>query len=542
MEESSLLEQLTAKRLYNKILRAVKKGKITKDNFLTQEETKISGLKSQPTAVSDAPVAGPLAHSSSADTILSEPAQMSHEHDANWVYSALQEAMEDYSDPRSSSDNSSFDTLNIPNTSKMYKYSGEMNQPSTSYARAAKNPYKKRGKQTKAPVRKFTNEESEPKSSPTMQVVNSRQQYKPARKQQQPQQPHHQQQQQQRPAVPSETTFRGEIRQNYLEAEEEWRKPKPSMRPQGKFKSKNQLKKERAQAPVEIEENPELQKLDQYSKVSMVDMQNINNLMDFEKKIKWVKKTPAGTLMSTIHYGGIMIVKRQADRASRLCPEIPLDELNKVYSIGNEREKYESVYWTTTKNLSEIPKWTRIPHSAASISAATNFCPQSPTRNPDRFHSSDDITVIPMDDQYRIREIQFMTSRSKGVWFLTIREEVQYPNDTTDSGSINVEWGMVESLYDMLTEALKAPLPAARDVVNVPSGTYFTRRLDDTQNDTVYFVDITHDSEGEGFLRFVRIFQEEPSLSCKVTGEVAIPWHKFQFFMQHFYTMKNHVQ
>ena len=241
---------------------------------------------------------------------------------------------------------------------------------------------------------------------------------------------------------------------------------------------------------------------------------------------------PKGKTNSTIFPWSVS--KRITDREiqNRLTHEIPADELAKSLSFPCPKEPYQSLFWTSTNQMDRIPTWTKLPHSAHSIALVTDPDPVTPQTDGRRFYTSVDLCIFPMDDSVLYRDITF-TSIKKGLnWYLQIKEDLQFPDGSTDDSFIFIDWQNTGKFITRLEAILHTLLPPAKDMTNISeNGTYATKAIIDTVSKVSYYIDITHQSSDKGWLRFVHISQESLRPDLDMYGDVSFPWHLLSDFI-----------
>ena len=254
------------------------------------------------------------------------------------------------------------------------------------------------------------------------------------------------------------------------------------------------------------------------------------------------KPTPFGQIKTK--FTPWLISKRKTNRLpeNRLAQEIPIDDLDKYLQTPIQREPYKTIYWTTTNFFEEAPRWASVPHNAQSITYATEQCPTSMNTGSDRFHSSVDLEIFPMDDNIYDRNIHFESFRHDKQWFCRIKEETGMPDGTTEISSINISWEKSDQFIDMLEQVLATPLPPAKEMAYVYNGTYVSKYIDDMKRKSFYYLDITQDTNHKGWLRYAHLTQETPMPNSQIVGEISFPWHKLNFFTERFIAFKRRTE
>ena len=257
------------------------------------------------------------------------------------------------------------------------------------------------------------------------------------------------------------------------------------------------------------------------------------------------RPAPKGKLNSTIYPWDI--VKRNKDRRSN--DRIPMDyteeQLQDLFVVPETKESYVSLFWMSTMHgemLNKTPEWASIPHSAHSITFATESDPITPESNPDRFKNSINLCMFPMDDGLHNRDITFTTLKFNNDWFLQIKEEIQFPNGSIDDSFINIEWSKVDTILQRLELILHMPFPPAKEVATSDIGLYTTRKITDTYGFHCYYTDVIHKPHGKGYIRMVNITQEKPQASMEMSGNIEFPWHLLHDFVERLRSFKDGKQ
>ena len=206
------------------------------------------------------------------------------------------------------------------------------------------------------------------------------------------------------------------------------------------------------------------------------------------------------------------------------------------------KEPYVSIFWTTTGLLDKIPKWATIPHSARTITQATEPNPINNLKYPNRFYSDKNLCVFPMDDNVFKREMTFESFRHNQQWFLKIKEELEYPDSTIEISSVNLPWKKANMMAHILRQVWDTPLQRAKEMLWVSPGTYTSQSMEGGEHGFSYYVDVLQQPYKQGWLRMVHISQEQPlSLTqednisqTKIEGNISFPWHKMSIFVDKF--------
>ena len=276
---------------------------------------------------------------------------------------------------------------------------------------------------------------------------------------------------------------------------------------------------------------------DKYAYEKMVDLQ-----AKLQVKEPKAHKTPKG--INNSHISRFTEIKRNIDRQPQqiIASPVTQEELSGSMVLPFVKEPYVSIFWTTTGLLDKIPKWATIPHSARTITQATEPNPINNLKYPNRFYSDKNLCVFPMDDNVFKREMTFESFRHNQQWFLKIKEELEYPDSTIEISSVNLPWKKANMMAHILRQVWDTPLQRAKEMLWVSPGTYTSQSMEGGEHGFSYYVDVLQQPYKQGWLRMVHISQEQPlSLTqednisqTKIEGNISFPWHKMSIFVDKF--------